>query len=138
MHLLKNLSWHPSLRLPGERKEKHHHPAQRNDTKDEKAQHEESVKSKHTLSATAAYFGLWRYSSPLDWFLRAVGGLAGLGAGTAYPLMTIIFGNLVNDFTTFALGLESPAQFRSSINHNSSWFIYLFVGKFGVSLASLY
>jgi hypothetical protein len=134
MHLPKNLPWHPSQRLPGDHAEKHHHHrVQHKNAEDEKVQHGDDVKTQQSLSASAAYFGLWRYSSRLDWLLRAVGGLAGLGAGTAYPLMTIVFGNLINDFTAFALGFESPAQFRHRINHNSLWFVYLFVGKFAVS-----
>jgi ATP-binding cassette subfamily B (MDR/TAP) protein 1 len=50
------------------------------------------------LSAFGAYVRLWTYASPLDILLRIIGCLAGLGAGTAYPLMTIVFGNLINDF----------------------------------------
>jgi len=132
MHFPKNLPWHSSQRLPGQHAEKRFHKARHQNAEDEKVQHEDDVKTEQDLSASAAYFGLLRYSSPLDWLLRAVGGLAALGAGTAYPLTTIIFGNLTNDFTAFALGLEPPDQFRHSINHNSLWFVYVFVGKFGV------
>jgi hypothetical protein len=129
---MKNLPWHPSQRSPEKHRERHHHwthykAAEKGDTG------QEGEKStSQTLSPSAAYFRLWHYASSLDWLLRAIGGLAALGAGTAYPLMTIVFGNLVNDFNAIALGLESPAQFRQSINHNSLWFVYLFAGKFGV------
>jgi ATP-binding cassette subfamily B (MDR/TAP) protein 1 len=85
------------------------------------------------LSAFGAYVRLWTYASPLDTVLRIIGCLAGLGAGTAYPLMTIVFGNLINDFNGFALGIVPASKFRSDLNHNSLWFIYLFLGKFGVS-----
>jgi ATP-binding cassette subfamily B (MDR/TAP) protein 1 len=87
------------------------------------------------LSAFGAYVRLWTYASPLDTLLRIIGCLAGLGAGTAYPLMTIVFGNLINDFNGFALGIVPASKFRSDLNHNSLWFIYLFLGKFGVSIS---
>jgi ATP-binding cassette, subfamily B (MDR/TAP), member 1 len=86
-----------------------------------------------TLSAFGAYVRLWTYASPLDTLLRIIGCLAALGAGTAYPLMTIVFGNLINDFNGFALRVVPASKFRSDLNHNSLWFIYLFLGKFGVS-----
>jgi hypothetical protein len=85
------------------------------------------------LSAFGAYVRLWTYASPPDTLLRIIGCLAGLGAGTAYPLMTIVFGNLINDFDGFALGIVPGSKFRLDLNHNSLWFIYLFLGKFGIS-----
>jgi ATP-binding cassette, subfamily B (MDR/TAP), member 1 len=132
MHFPKNLHWHSSQRSPEGLPEKRHHWTRGKTAEKEAGQHEDEKAPKETLPASVAYFRLWQYSSPLDWLLRAVGALAALGAGTAYPLMTIVFGDLVNDFNAIALGLETPAQFRHSINHNSLWFVYLFIGKFGV------
>ncbi len=85
------------------------------------------------LSPWKAYFRLWSFASPFDLFLRLLGAGAALGGGSAYPLMTLIFGSLVNAFNDRAVGLMSPADFRSKVNHQSLWFIYLFVGKFSVS-----
>ena len=132
MHFPKNLPWHPSQRSPEGHPEKHHHWTHQKTTEKEVDQHENEKAPEQSLTASAAYFRLWLYSTPIDWLLRAIGALAALGAGTAYPLMTIVFGNLVNDFNAIALGLETPAQFRHSINRNSLWFVYLFIGKFGV------
>jgi len=96
---------------------------------DEKA---EEIDNK-TLSPFRAYLRLWEYASPIDNSLRAIACASALGAGTAYPLMTIVFGTLINDFNNFGLGLLSPSEFRSRLNTNSLWFVYLFLGKFGVS-----
>lgn len=85
------------------------------------------------LSAPRAYFRLWTYANLLDMLLRVIGAAAALGGGSAYPLMTLIFGNLVNAFNDVAVGGVSLTEFRDSVNRNSLWFIYLFVGKFGVS-----
>jgi ATP-binding cassette subfamily B (MDR/TAP) protein 1 len=49
--------------------------------------------------------------------------------------MTIVFGNLVNDFNGFALGIVPASKFRSDLNHNPLWFIYLFLVKFGVNIS---
>jgi len=90
------------------------------------------------LSAFRAYVRLWTYATPFDTLLRILGCLAALGAGTAYPLTTIVFGNLINDFNNFGLGILTPAKFRSSLSYNTLWFVYLFLGKFGVSTSFLY
>jgi ATP-binding cassette, subfamily B (MDR/TAP), member 1 len=76
-----------------------------------------------------AYLRLWTYASLSDTLLRLLGIVAALGAGTGYPLMTIVFGRLVNDFNYVATGLESPAAFRSKLDKNALWFVYLFAGK---------
>jgi hypothetical protein len=132
MNFQKNVLGHPSRRITKNDWEKQHHWTRHKPPQDESIRHGIKPETKGTLSASAAYFQLWQYSSPLDWVLRIIGAFAALGGGTAYPLMTIIFGNLVNDFNGIALGLESPGKFRHSVNHNAIWFVYLFVGKFGV------
>lgn len=137
MHFTKNLPWHPSRRSKEEHSEKEHHWTRQKSTKIEDVQPEAENGNEETFSASTAYFRLWKYASLLDWILRVVGAGAALGAGVAYPLMTLIFGNLVNDFNAIALGLESPAQFRHSINQNSLKFVYLFLGKFGVRIVHL-
>jgi ATP-binding cassette subfamily B (MDR/TAP) protein 1 len=87
------------------------------------------------LSAPAAYFRLWTYAYPLDVILRVIATAAALGGGSAYPLMTLIFGNLVNAFNN--TGVLSPSEFRSTVNRDSLWFLYLFIGKFGVRILLL-
>lgn len=88
------------------------------------------TKEEQELPPWRAYFRLWTYASPLDLFLRFIGAAAALGAGSAYPLMTLIFGSLVNVFNDRAVGLMSPAEFRSKVDHQTLWFVYLFIGKF--------
>ena len=94
----------------------------------------ETAEEQQELSPWKAYFQLWSYASPLDLFLRLLGAAAALGGGSAYPLMTLIFGSLVNAFNDRAVGLMSPADFRAKVNHQSLWFVFLFIGKFGVSI----
>src|SRR4051794_37766005 len=68
------------------------------------------------LSPFEAYFRLWTYADPLDVVLRVIATAAALGGGTAYPLMTIVFGNLVNYFNDRGVNVLSSAEFRSRVN----------------------
>ena len=85
------------------------------------------------MPAWKAYVRLWSYASPLDVLLRICGALAACAGGTAYPLMTVIFGNLVNDFNGLATGGSDPKKTEKQINRNALWLVYLFIGKFVVS-----
>ncbi|KAL7267348.1 hypothetical protein RUND412_010070, partial [Rhizina undulata] len=93
------------------------------------------VESKGELGA---YFRLWSYATPLDRLLHLCGFLAACGAGAVLPIMTIIFGNMVDVFNSleggFVNGVREPPSnvedFRRKINKYSLWFVYLFIGKF--------
>ena len=85
------------------------------------------------LPAWKAYIRLWSYASPLDHALRVCGALAACAGGIAYPLMTVIFGNLVNDFNGVPGGHDRKKTERQ-INRNTLWLVYLFIGKVVVSL----
>ncbi|KAF3483014.1 multidrug resistance protein [Arthroderma uncinatum] len=77
-----------------------------------------------------AYVKLWSWCEPVDVVLRIVGFFAAIGAGTALPLMTIVFGKFVDVFNDFGVGRVSAADFRSQVSKNALWFVYLFIGKF--------
>ncbi|ORY00236.1 multidrug resistance protein [Clohesyomyces aquaticus] len=81
----------------------------------------------NSVSPARAYLKLWSFASPLDVILRTVAAIAALGSGTAEPLMAIIFGNLVDLFNGDPP--LPPAEFRSKVNKNALYFIYLFIGK---------
>ncbi|KAF2270424.1 multidrug resistance protein [Lojkania enalia] len=78
----------------------------------------------------SAYFKLWSFATPLDVFLRTLAAFAAAGSGTAEPLMAIFFGNLVNLFNGDPP--ISPENFRSEVNKNALYFVYLFIGKFAL------
>lgn len=96
----------------------------------------EIIGEKRKINPLRAYLRLFgiQYACRTDQLLRLVGIAAALGAGTGFPLMAIIFGNLVNDFNNTAIGSQSPEQFRKRIDTNAMWFVYLFIGKVVVSL----
>lgn len=90
---------------------------------------------KEVISPTAAYFKLWSFALPLDVALRVLAAICFVGAGTAEPLMTIFFGNLVNLYNNE--NPRTPAQFRAEINKNALYLVYLFIGKLAVSSESI-
>lgn len=91
----------------------------------------DAAESEKSVSPAAAYFRLWYFASPLDNVLRCIAATAAVAGGTTEPLMAIIFGNLVNVFN--GSPPLSPHDFRSEVNKNTLYFVYLFVGKFCVS-----
>lgn len=91
----------------------------------------DTSQTEEPIPPVTAYLKLWSFATPLDVFLRCLGALASAGAGTAEPLMSIVFGNLVNLFN--GNPPISPEEFRSKINKNALYFVYLFIGKFAVS-----
>jgi ABC-type multidrug transport system fused ATPase/permease subunit len=66
--------------------------------------------------------------------------IASAGAGAALPLMNIIFGRLVGSFNNYFIPGSgvSEAEFRSSVNQNSLYIVYLFIGKLVLGYISTY
>ncbi|KAF3484449.1 multidrug resistance protein 2 [Arthroderma uncinatum] len=62
------------------------------------------------------------------------------GAGIALPLMNIVFGALVTDFNDYFLPNTTVTreQFKSSVNKNVLYIVYLFIGKFVLSYISMF
>lgn len=76
------------------------------------------------------YFRIWRYSTLLDHVLRTCGIISAVVCGAALPLMTLVFGNLIDNFNDWDAGKLSPSDFRSKVSKNALWFTYLFLGIF--------
>lgn len=76
------------------------------------------------------YFRIWRYSTLLDHVLRTCGIISAVVCGAALPLMTLVFGNLIDNFNDWDAGKLSPSDFRSQVSKNALWFTYLFIGIF--------
>ena len=47
--------------------------------------------------------------------------------------MTLIFGQFTTKFNNFSTGQASPDQFRSDVDHQVLWFIYLFAARFVIT-----
>ncbi|KAI9892522.1 MAG: GTPase-activating protein [Vezdaea aestivalis] len=81
-------------------------------------------------TAQAGYFTLFRYASPFDFFLLGIALLCSIGAGIAFPLMTIVFGQLAGAFQDRLLDRQSPSDFSKRLSRLSLYFVYLGIANF--------
>ncbi|KAF2193244.1 lipid A export ATP-binding/permease protein-like protein msbA [Zopfia rhizophila CBS 207.26] len=85
------------------------------------------------------YFRVLSYGTAFDMMLMIASCITSIGAGITMPLMNIVFGNLVGDFTGyFVPGTTiTKQQFQASINKNALYIFLLFIGKFVLSYISM-
>ncbi|EEH18239.2 hypothetical protein PABG_00802 [Paracoccidioides brasiliensis Pb03] len=85
----------------------------------------------------------WRilgHGALLDKLLMGAAALCAAGAGVAFPLMNIIFGNVVGDFNGYFIpgsGVTKDA-FLHSVNRNVLYIVYLFIGKLVLGYFSMF
>ncbi|KAJ1559362.1 GTPase-activating protein, partial [Cladochytrium tenue] len=89
-------------------------------------------------ATSSAYLRLYRYATPIDGLLYAVGSLAAVAAGAGAPLMTIMIGNLLDSYTEHSIAAASgaedaDAQLRNATAKNVLYYIYLGIGVFAAS-----
>lgn len=103
---------------------------------DEKADAEPKVTAENEKEKEGSfrdYIRVFSYADRLDWTLNIIAAVCSIAAGATLPLMTLIFGGFTTKFNNFAVGISTPSQFRSDVDHYTLWFIYLFIGRFGVA-----
>ncbi|KAI6014671.1 ste6-like protein [Pisolithus marmoratus] len=85
--------------------------------KDEKANSVEVVtKLVEQPAPSVTFTQLFRYATPFELSLNAIGIVCAIIAGAAQPLMTLVFGRLIQDFVTFTTALEIYQSAESSGN----------------------
>jgi ATP-binding cassette subfamily B (MDR/TAP) protein 1 len=91
-------------------------------------------------AALSDYFRVFKYAQPLDYPLLVVASVAAAGTGITLPLMNIVFGALVGDFTGYFASppTQTPEQFQAAANRNSLYFFALFLGRFGLAYLNKY
>ncbi|KAF1934701.1 P-loop containing nucleoside triphosphate hydrolase protein [Clathrospora elynae] len=85
------------------------------------------------------YFRVFSYGTQLDFFLIALCCLTSIGSGVAMPLMNVVFGQLVGNFTNyFTLGTTvTQDEFQAEVNRLALIIFYLFIAKLVMSYISL-
>ncbi|KAF8645234.1 hypothetical protein AX16_008061 [Volvariella volvacea WC 439] len=88
---------------------------------------------------------LFRFSTKYELFLDFIGLIAAAAAGAAQPMMSLLFGNLTQDFVDFGTVLgeaqagnataaslipQAGADFRHSAGLNASYLVYIGIGMF--------
>ncbi|KAF2127639.1 leptomycin B resistance protein pmd1 [Dothidotthia symphoricarpi CBS 119687] len=78
------------------------------------------------------YFRVLSYGTNLDYFLMAMCCLTAIGSGITMPLMNIVFGQLVGNFTNYFIPGTTVTrnEFQAEINRLALLIVYLFIGKF--------
>lgn len=117
-----------------------------------KAKDESDKKDKEKEKEAAAlppvgFTALFRYATPFELFLNALGLFLAAAAGATQPLMTLIFGRLANSFTEFGViqaniqanGLtveaivqlqEAQASLKRESGHNALYLLAIGIGMF--------
>ncbi|KAL2784757.1 ATP-binding cassette multidrug transport protein [Aspergillus keveii] len=79
-----------------------------------------------------SYVRIFSYADSFGWTLNALALVGTIGAGSALPLMDLLFGNMLTTFNDLATGQSSPEQFRDDLDGFVLYFVYLFIGKFAL------
>ncbi|KAI8715231.1 hypothetical protein NCS52_01030400 [Fusarium sp. LHS14.1] len=81
------------------------------------------------------YIRVFTYATKWDLVVYVLASLASIGAGTALPLMNIIFGQLVGQFTDYFK--EPPTvtrhEFEKLLDKQALYIMALFLGRFGLN-----
>ncbi|PFH54100.1 hypothetical protein AMATHDRAFT_186925 [Amanita thiersii Skay4041] len=96
---------------------------------------------------------LFRFSTKFELFIDFIGLICAAAAGAAQPLMTLLFGNLTQDFVVFGTALKNVANgvpgaaeqvpiaaaaFKRSAAKDASYLVYIGVGMFVCTYTYMY
>ncbi|KAL0958179.1 hypothetical protein HGRIS_000343 [Hohenbuehelia grisea] len=108
-----------------------------------------NVKSDEPSFPPISLAQLFRYSTPFELFLNAIGLIAAATAGAAQPLMSLLFGRLTQEFVKFAQAIgtqqvedtqvqEAAASFRHAAALNASYLVSIGLGMFLCTFVYMY
>lgn len=94
----------------------------------------ESRKPERTPSISD-YLRVFSYATKWDFCIYTIASLASLGAGITLPLMNVIFGQLVGQFTDyFKISTAlSRNEFEQILSRQSLYIVALFLGRWGLN-----
>jgi ATP-binding cassette subfamily B (MDR/TAP) protein 1 len=80
------------------------------------------------------YLRVFTYANNFDYALMLAGAVASIGAGITLPLMNVVFGKLVGNFSSFATpgAAMDLGVFRASLNRQALYIFGLFIARFGL------
>lgn len=78
------------------------------------------------------YLRVFTYATKWDYVLMFGAGIASIGAGVTLPLMNVLFGRLIGDFSSFAgTGGPDVASFTQNNDKFALYMFALFISRFG-------
>jgi ATP-binding cassette subfamily B (MDR/TAP) protein 1 len=81
----------------------------------------------------AAFFDLFYFADKLDAFLIILGIICSIAQGVTLPLLSVVFGQLIDTFGKYEYGAISQSKFEDEIRLNVLYFVGIGVGSFTVS-----
>ncbi|KAI2613960.1 P-loop containing nucleoside triphosphate hydrolase protein [Hypoxylon fragiforme] len=104
---------------------------------EEKAQRDSKLRPEREATFKD-YIRVFKYAQFWDIVLMIAAFVAAGGSGVTMPLMNVVFGALVGDFTGYFLPAptSTEAQFRTSLNRNALYLLILFLAKFVLTYIS--
>ncbi|KAK7363395.1 hypothetical protein VNO77_05537 [Canavalia gladiata] len=100
---------------------------------DSDSKQDSKSKAKDETAKTVPLYKLFSFADPLDHLLMFVGTVGAIGNGISMPLMTLIFGNMINAFG----GSTNSNKVIDEVSKVSLKFVYLGVGTFAASFLQL-
>ncbi|MED6197451.1 ABC transporter B member 11 [Stylosanthes scabra] len=95
----------------------------------EKELDSEKRKAKDEAKNKIPFYKLFSFADPLDYALLIVGTIGAVGNGMANPLMTVVFGNLIDAFG----GTSNSQKVVHDVSKLALKFVYLALGSFAGS-----
>ncbi|KAF7906504.1 hypothetical protein EAF00_000783 [Botryotinia globosa] len=120
-------------------------PATQSDGDTATQSNEDEVKDKYSSQAQNQtsfkdFMRIFSYSTTGDKVVLAVACLAQIGTGVTLPLMNIVFGKLVGNFSDYFVPgtTTTKAEFTSTINNLTLFVTYLFIARWILSYISMF
>lgn len=70
-------------------------------------------------SGFKSYMRIFNYADRPSWILYSVAFAAAIAAGSALPLMDLVFGKFVTTFNNFAIGVIGPDDYMRAVSKYS-------------------
>ncbi|KAI1768032.1 P-loop containing nucleoside triphosphate hydrolase protein [Hypoxylon sp. FL1150] len=90
-------------------------------------------KTDQLKKTSSNFIRIFGYSTLKDRLLLCASIVAAMGAGVAFPLMTIVFGQLIGNIANARANLDaagSQQHYSELISQYVLWMVYLFIGRF--------
>lgn len=81
-----------------------------------KSHTDESTSPPEQAGGLRSYIRIFSYTDTVGCVLNVLALIGAIGAGSALPLMDVLFGKMITNFNSFTTGANSPNEFRSTMN----------------------
>lgn len=95
-------------------------------------EHEREVLNRQldVRSVSVSWLKLYRFATRNDIIIAYIAAFCAIGGGAVLPLMTVIFGSLSGNLTSFALGTVEASSFSGLLDSKVLYFVYLAIAEF--------